>query len=95
MIVDRLTKSSHFIPINISFPVSNLEEIYASVIVKLHGVPLCIVSDRDLRFTSGFWVQHFFLFGDHLRIEHILILINTHFALHDGFRVVVLVLPLG
>ena len=45
MIVDRLMKSAHFIPINISFPVSKLDEIYTSVIVKLHGVPLCIVSD--------------------------------------------------
>ena len=32
-----------------------MAEIYTSVIVKLHGVPLCIVSDRDLRFTSDFW----------------------------------------
>ena len=55
VIVDRLTKSAHFIPINISFPISKLAEIYTSVIVKLHGVPLCIVSDRDLRFASDFW----------------------------------------
>ena len=34
---------------------SKLEYIYTSVIVKLHGVPLCIVLDRDLRFTSDFW----------------------------------------
>ena len=43
VIVDRLTKSTYFIPINISFPVPKLAEIYISVIVKLHGVPLCIV----------------------------------------------------
>ena len=54
VIVDRLTKSVHFILINISFPMSKLAEIYTSVIVKLHGVPLCIVSDRDPRFTSDF-----------------------------------------
>ena len=51
VIVDRLMNSVHFIPINISFLVSKLAEIYTSVIVKLHGVPLCIVSDRDLRFN--------------------------------------------
>ena len=54
MIVDRLTKSAQFIPINISFLVSKLAEIYTSVIVKLHGVPLCIMSDKDPRFTSDF-----------------------------------------
>jgi len=55
VIVDRLTKSAHFIPINISFPVSQLVEIYIREIVKLHGVPSSIVSDRDPRFTSRFW----------------------------------------
>jgi len=55
VIVDRLAKSAHFIPINISFPVSQLAEIYIREIVKLHGVPSIIVSDRDPRFTSRFW----------------------------------------
>ena len=55
VIVDRLTKSAHFIPINISFPVSQLAEIFIREIVKLHGVPSSIVSDRDPRFTSRFW----------------------------------------
>jgi hypothetical protein len=55
VIVDRLTKSAHFIPINISFPVSQLAEIYILEIVKLHGVPSSIVSDRDPRFTFRFW----------------------------------------
>ena len=55
VIVDRLTKSAHFISTNISFPVSQLAEIYIREIVKLHGVPSSIVSDRDPRFTSRFW----------------------------------------
>jgi len=54
VIVDKLTKSAHFIPINISFPVSHLAEIYIREIVKLHGIPSSIVSDRDPRFTSRF-----------------------------------------
>jgi len=53
--VDRLTKLAHFIPINISFPVSQLAEIYIREIVKLRGVRSSIVSDRDPRFTSRFW----------------------------------------
>ena len=55
MIVDRLTKSTHFIPINITYPIAKLAESYVRVIVKLHGVLVSIVSDRDLRFTSDFW----------------------------------------
>lgn len=55
VIVNRLTKSSHFIPINISFSLQKLTEIYICVIVKLHGVPLSRVSDRVPRFTSRFW----------------------------------------
>ena len=47
VIVDRLTKSSHFIPINISFPMSKLAEIYISVIVKLHGVPYALCQMRS------------------------------------------------
>jgi len=53
--VDRLTKSAHFLPINITFPVAQLAKIYIQDIVKLHGVPSSIVSDRDSRFTSRFW----------------------------------------
>ena len=54
VIVDRLTKSTYFLPINISFPVAQLAEIYIREIVRLHGVPSSIVSDRDPRFTSRY-----------------------------------------
>jgi hypothetical protein len=69
VIVDRLTKSAHFIPINISYPVSKLAEIYTNVIVKLHGVPLCIVSNRDPRFTSEFWKSLQEALGSKLRLS--------------------------
>ncbi|XP_058725705.1 uncharacterized protein LOC131596998 [Vicia villosa] len=55
VVVNRLTKSAHFIPINISFALSKLAEIYIRIIVKLHGVLSSIVSDIDPRFTSEFW----------------------------------------
>ena len=45
VVVDRLTKSAHFIPINMTYPVAQLAEIYIRDIVKLHGVPSSIVSD--------------------------------------------------
>ena len=68
-IIDGLTKSAHFIPINISFPVPKLAEIYILVIVKLHGVPLCIVSGRDPRFTSDFWKSLQEALGSKLRLS--------------------------
>jgi len=43
VIVDRLTKSAHFVSIIITFPVAQLAEIYIRDIVKLHGVPSSIV----------------------------------------------------
>jgi len=69
VVVDRLTKSAHFIPINISFPVAQLAEIYIHNIVKLHGVPSSIVSDRDLRFTSRFWKSLQEALGSNLRLS--------------------------
>ncbi|KAA3483752.1 reverse transcriptase [Gossypium australe] len=55
VVVDRLTKSAYFIPVRIDFSLDKLAELYISEIVRLHGVPLSIVSDRDPRFTSQFW----------------------------------------
>ena len=52
VVVDRLTKSAHFIPIKVTFSVERLAQIYVANIVRLHGVPLSIISDRDARFTS-------------------------------------------
>ena len=55
VIVDRLTKSSHFLPIKTTFSLDRLAQLYIMEIVRLHGVPISIVSDRDPRFTSKFW----------------------------------------
>ncbi|KAB2607658.1 S ribonuclease [Pyrus ussuriensis x Pyrus communis] len=56
VIVDRLTKSAHFIPVREKYSLSRLAELFISKIVKYHGVPVSIVSDRDPQFTSKFWV---------------------------------------
>ena len=53
--MDRLTKSAHFILVRIDYSMDLLAELYVNEIVRLHGVPLSIVSDRDTRFTSRFW----------------------------------------
>ena len=54
VVVDRLTKSAHFLPIRETTPVHELAEIFQRDIVRLHGMPVSIVSDRDTRFTSHF-----------------------------------------
>nr|GEU72289.1 putative reverse transcriptase domain-containing protein [Tanacetum cinerariifolium] len=55
VVVDRLTKSAYFLPIRKDYSVSRLAEIFQQEIVRLHGTPSAIVSDRDPRFASCFW----------------------------------------
>ncbi|GAB2274921.1 hypothetical protein Dimus_039101 [Dionaea muscipula] len=55
VIVDRLTKSAHFLPIKMTFGLERLARLYMREIVRLHGAPVSIVSDRDSRFVSKFW----------------------------------------
>ena len=54
VIVDRLTKSAHFIPIKDSFSLDQMAMLYVDEIIGRHGVPISIVSDRDPKFTSRF-----------------------------------------
>ena len=53
-IVDRLTKSAHFLSVNVEDSLEKLAQLYVDEIVRLHGVPVSIVSDLDPRFTSRF-----------------------------------------
>ena len=55
VIVDRLTKSAHFLPMKVNFSMDRLASLYIKEIVRMHSVPVSIVSDRDPRFTSRFW----------------------------------------
>ena len=55
MIVDRLTKSAHFLAVRMTFSLKRFCRLYIREIVRLHGVPVSIVSDRDPRFTARFW----------------------------------------
>ena len=55
VIVDRLTKSAHFLPIKETYKMERLTRIYLKEVVRLHGVPISIISDRDSIFTSRFW----------------------------------------
>ncbi|GJW50615.1 putative reverse transcriptase domain-containing protein [Tanacetum coccineum] len=55
VIVDRLTKSAHFLPMREDYKMERLARLYLNEIVAKHGVPISIISDRDSRFTSRFW----------------------------------------
>ncbi|KAI3757501.1 hypothetical protein L6452_05041 [Arctium lappa] len=55
VIVDRLTKSAHFLAMRETLPMDKLAKLYIDEVVSRHGIPLSIVSDRDSRFTSRFW----------------------------------------
>ncbi|KAH0660902.1 hypothetical protein KY289_029650 [Solanum tuberosum] len=55
VIVDRLTKSAHFLPVHTTFSAERLARIYIREVVRLHGVPVSIISDRGSQFTSSFW----------------------------------------
>ncbi|GKF86826.1 putative reverse transcriptase domain-containing protein, partial [Tanacetum coccineum] len=56
VIMDRLTKSAHFLPMCKDYKMERrLARLYLNEIVSRHGVPILIISDRDSRFTSRFW----------------------------------------
>ena len=54
VVVDRLTKLAHFLAIKTVFNTEQLADLYLKEIVRLHGIPLSIVSDRDTKFASQF-----------------------------------------
>ncbi|KAL2250254.1 UNVERIFIED_CONTAM: Transposon Ty3-I Gag-Pol polyprotein [Sesamum indicum] len=63
VIVDMLTKYSHFIALRHPYTVASIAKVFFDNIYKLHGLPISIVSDRDKVFTSKFWRELFTLSG--------------------------------
>jgi RNase H-like domain found in reverse transcriptase/Reverse transcriptase (RNA-dependent DNA polymerase)/Retroviral aspartyl protease/Integrase zinc binding domain len=57
VIVDRLTKYSHFLPLTHPYSATSVAQLFLDNIYKLHGIPSSIVSDRDPIFTSRFWKE--------------------------------------
>ena len=55
VIVDRLTKSAHFLAVRMTFTLEEFCQLYIREIVRLHGVLVSIVSDRDPMSTTHFW----------------------------------------
>ena len=57
VIIDRLTKTAHFIPVHTTYSAKKYAEIYLDQIVHLYGVPKTIISDRGAQFIARFWEQ--------------------------------------
>jgi hypothetical protein len=69
VVIDRLTKYSHFSPLKVDYNSKNVAEAFMKTIVKLHGVPKSIISDRDKVFMSKFWKDLFQLQGTTLAMS--------------------------
>jgi hypothetical protein len=59
VVIDKLSKYAHFIPIKSTFKTINIAEIFMKEIFRLHGIPKMVISDRYVKFTSAFWKELF------------------------------------
>ena len=69
VVVDKLTKVVHFIPVKSTHKTNDSANIFMKEIFKLHGLPKAIVSDRDVKFTSNFWKGLFANLGTKLNFS--------------------------
>jgi hypothetical protein len=69
VVVDKLTKETHFILVKTTHKTQNISKIYMKEVARIHGVPKKIVSDRDPKFTSIFWKGFFKGFGTNVNLS--------------------------
>ena len=68
VVVDRFTKFSHFFAVTSTISASELVALFFKDVLRLHGLPKTIISDRDSNFTSAFWQDVFELVGTNLNL---------------------------
>ena len=66
VVVDKLSKEAHFIPIKSTYKMKSIANIFMKEIFRLHGFPKAIISYRDTKFTSNFWKGIFAYLGTQL-----------------------------
>jgi len=59
VVIDKLSKSTHFIPVKSTYKEINFTKIFMKENFRLHGIPKMVISDRDVKFTSNFWKELF------------------------------------
>ena len=69
VIVDRLTKTAHFLSVRMTYTAAQYARLYLHWIVPMHGMPISIVSDRGTQFTSRFWRSFQEALGTQLRFS--------------------------
>jgi hypothetical protein len=69
VVVEKLTKVAHFVPVKTTHTMTNIVDVYIREISRLHGIPRKIVSDKDAKSTSNFWRGLFKGFGTNLNIS--------------------------
>ena len=78
VVVDKLSKVTHFILVNSTYKEVNITDIFLKEILRLHGIPNSIISDRDTKFTKKFWRSLF------SRLEMYLHFITSYHLHMDG-----------
>jgi hypothetical protein len=69
IVVDKLTKYAHFIPVKHPYTASKIADLFIDNVFRLHGMPQSLVSDRDPILTSQFWQSVFRSTGTHLKLS--------------------------
>ncbi|GJP86133.1 hypothetical protein CLOP_g16197 [Closterium sp. NIES-67] len=69
VVVDRLTKMAHFAPCRTTITAEETARLFIATVVRLHGIPAAIISDRDPKFTSKFWQDTWARYGTRLQFS--------------------------